>query len=51
MKWFTPTPKTLEELKKQYRALAMKHHPDCGGTVEAMQQNNNEYVIALSFGL
>ena len=43
MKWFTPTPKTLEELKKQYRTLAMKHHPDCGGTVEAMQQINNEY--------
>lgn len=43
MKWFNPTPKSLEELKKQYRTLAMKQHPDCGGTVEAMQQINNEY--------
>lgn len=43
MKWFNPVPRTLEELKTMYRTLAMKHHPDCGGTVEAMQQINNEY--------
>lgn len=35
-KWFN-NPKTLEELKKQYKKLAMAHHPDCGGTTEEMQ--------------
>lgn len=45
MKWFTPTPKTLEELKKQYRTLAMKHHPDCGGNTADMQSINSEYDI------
>lgn len=34
---------TVEELKKQYKALAFKHHPDKGGRVEDMQQINNEY--------
>lgn len=29
--------KTLDELKKQYRRLAMKYHPDMGGSTEAMQ--------------
>ena len=36
-------PKTLEELKKQYRELAMKHHPDMGGSDEAMKAVNAEY--------
>ena len=45
MKWFTPTPRTLEELKKQYRTLAMKHHPDCGGNTADMQSINAEYDI------
>lgn len=31
---------TLDELKKEYRRLAMIHHPDVGGTVEAMQEIN-----------
>ena len=30
MKWFN-NPVTLEELKSQYRNLAMSHHPDTGG--------------------
>ena len=36
-------PHTLEELKKQYRELAHKHHPDNGGSDEAMKAINNEY--------
>lgn len=44
MKWFiNPQPQTLEELKKQYKKLAFKHHPDCGGDTEDMKAINNEY--------
>ena len=34
---------SLEELKKAYRALTKKLHPDCGGSVEEMKILNNEY--------
>lgn len=34
---------TLEELKKAYRKLAMKHHPDNGGNEELFKTINNEY--------
>lgn len=34
---------TLEDLKKQYRKLAMEHHPDRGGDVEIMKLINAEY--------
>ena len=44
-KYFTPKPATLEDLKKLYRELAMKHHPDRGGDLEIMQTINNEYDI------
>jgi curved DNA-binding protein CbpA len=43
MKYFQPIPTTAEELKKAYRKLALKHHPDSGGTDEAMKQVNAEY--------
>lgn len=42
MKWFK-NPATLEELKNQYRNLAMQHHPDRGGTTADMQEINAEY--------
>lgn len=34
---------SIEELKKQYKKLAMIHHPDRGGKKEDMQQINAEY--------
>jgi hypothetical protein len=41
--YFIPTPTTLEELKAMYRKLAFQHHPDRGGSNEAMKAVNNEY--------
>ena len=41
--YFTPTPKTLEELKSAYRKLAFQHHPDRGGNLETMKAVNAEY--------
>jgi curved DNA-binding protein CbpA len=43
MKYFKPIPKTAEELKKLYKKLSLKHHPDVGGTDEAMKTVNAEY--------
>ena len=43
--YFTPVPQTLEELKAQYRRLAMEHHPDRGGSEETMKSINNEYDV------
>lgn len=34
---------TLEELRKQYKELLKKHHPDNGGSEEAMKSINVEY--------
>ncbi len=42
MKYFTIC-KTLDELKKEYRRLAMLHHPDVGGDTATMQAINAEY--------
>lgn len=44
MKWFN-NPTTAEELKKQYRKLAMQHHPDLGGNEDDMKEINSEYEI------
>jgi len=41
--YFMPTPRTLEELKKEYRRLAVLHHPDNGGDEEIMKAVNTEY--------
>ena len=42
MKYFTNI-HTLDELKKEYRRLAMLHHPDVGGDPEVMKAINNEH--------
>lgn len=42
MKWFTAV-SSVEELRSQYKALALKNHPDVGGSVKAMQEINAEY--------
>ena len=34
---------TIEELKKKYKELAKKFHPDLGGNKEEFQSMNNEY--------
>jgi len=35
--------KTLDELRKEYRRLAMLHHPDKGGDTSLMQIINEQY--------
>lgn len=42
MKYFASC-KNLDELKKEYRRLAMRHHPDHGGDTATMQAINGEY--------
>lgn len=37
---------TMEDLKKEYRRLALKNHPDMGGSVEAMAEINAAYEAA-----
>ena len=36
---------SFDEIKKAYRALALKHHPDRGGEIKAMQRLNYIYEI------
>lgn len=38
---------SLEEVKKKYKELAMKHHPDKGGDTATMQQINAEYAAII----
>ena len=49
MKYFTNI-NSLDELKKEYRRLVLKHHPDCGGDTETMKQINIEYGSIIRFG-
>lgn len=41
---------SLEELKISYKALCKIHHPDLGGSTEAMQEINAEYSALLRSG-
>lgn len=47
MKYFAACT-TLDELKKEYRRLAMIHHPDHGGDTATMQAINGEYSEAFA---
>jgi len=38
---------TVEDIKKEYRRLAMLHHPDRGGSTAKMQEINAAYHAAL----
>ena len=44
MKWFKETDK-LELLRKEYRKLVIKYHPDNGGSEDAVKEINAEYGI------
>ncbi len=44
MKYFNNI-KTIDELKLEYKKLARKLHPDCGGSNEEMKILNKEYEI------
>lgn len=51
MKYFYNIPATVEELKKQFRALCIKLHPDKGGNAEEFKTMLNEYeTILKGFG-
>jgi DnaJ-domain-containing protein 1 len=39
---------SLEEIKSAYRALAMEHHPDHGGSVEKMREINAAYAAIVN---
>jgi hypothetical protein len=42
MKYFNNC-QTLDQLKAEYRRLTKIHHPDCGGSDEAMKEVNADY--------
>lgn len=46
MKYFKDL-NSMEAVKKTYRKLAMKHHPDRGGNEEIFKAINNEYEQAM----
>ena len=44
MKWFKEV-KSLDELRKLYRKLVVKYHPDNGGSEEIIKEINAEYDV------
>jgi len=40
---------TKEDIKKQYRFLAKKHHPDIGGDAQKMEQLNRAYKLLMQY--
>ncbi len=49
-KYFSLTKESkIDDVKKQYKKMAFKLHPDVGGSTEEMQELNNEYEKALKF--
>jgi DnaJ-class molecular chaperone len=40
---------TREDIRKQYRFLAKKHHPDVGGTREKMEALNHAYKLLMKY--
>ncbi len=44
-----PTLVTEEDIKKQYRHLAKKYHPDQGGDAREMEKINQAYTLLTSY--
>ena len=40
---------TRDDIKRQYRFLAKKRHPDVGGSLEKMEQLNRAYAILMKY--
>lgn len=47
MKYFKDC-KTVDEIKKTFKKLALEHHPDRGGNTATMQEINTEYAFAIA---
>jgi len=37
------------DIKKQYRFMAKKNHPDLGGDIEKMEQLNSAYTLLMKY--
>jgi DnaJ-class molecular chaperone len=44
-----PTLITKADLKKQYRFVSKKYHPDIGGEVEKQEQINSAYKLLMKY--
>lgn len=47
MRYFTA--KNLEELRKEYKKLMVKNHPDNGGDLEVMKEINVQVIRILAY--